>query len=179
MSEFELLHAEPGYKVRSFRDELLERRAMTIRAMRPAFTAMVIGIADQFAKMKANLSSLDLNLVKFAGTTWTKEGQIVIEIGYGALPPFMEGRYHVDEIIQEIIDKNVVIAPLRDELAQLTAAFVDQWGMEQQREPLLILGGITYDNFRWLNKQLVFDCRSGGQLYGWNAGRNAGARVTV
>lgn len=179
MSATQVLHGEPGHKVRSFVEELLERRGETIRSMRPALTALVIGIVGQFEAMKAEFSSIDLKQVKFAETTWTRDGQLVITMGYGTLPPFMEQRYHVDPVIEEIIEKNAKLDDLRDELAQFVAAMVDQWGMVKQREPLMILAGVSYDNFRWLDKQLVIDTRVGGQLYGWNRGSNAGARVML
>jgi hypothetical protein len=81
--------------------------------------------------------------------------------------------------VQDIIDKNAKIIELRDELAQFIAAMVDQWGIVKQREPLLILAGVSYDNFRWLDKMLIIDTRVGGALYGWNRGANAGARVML
>jgi len=179
MSELQVLHGEPRHKISSFVADLLGRRSETIRAMRPALVSLVVGVVGQFEAMKAQFSVIDLKKVKFAETTWTKDGQLVIQIGYGELPAFMEERYHIDEIVQDIIDKNAKIIELRDELAQFIAAMVDQWGIVKQREPLLILAGVSYDNFRWLDKMLIIDTRVAGELYGWNRGANAGARVML
>jgi hypothetical protein len=165
MGEFQVLHAEPQYKVRSFATELLERRHATIQAMREPLRSVVIGMCESFEKMKALIPRMDLNQVIFAESKWTKEGYLDIQIGYGQLPEG-EARYHIDELIAEIVDRSASVIGLRDELAQYLSGMVDQFTVLKDRHPLLDLRGVTFTDFKWLDGHLLFAIRHHGRIWG-------------
>lgn len=165
MAELEVLHAEPRYKVEAFAAEMLGRRHATIQLMRDSLRSLVVGICESFEKIKLQIPAMDLNQVIFAETKWTKEGYLDISIGYGQIPDG-EARYHIDELVMEIIDRNNRLMGIRDEMAQYISGMVDQFSVLKDRHPLCDLKGVTFTDFKWMDGHLLFQIRHHGHVWG-------------
>lgn len=165
MAELEVLHAEPRHKVEAFAREMLGRRHATIQQMRDSLTSLVTGICESFEKIKVQIPAMDLNQVIFAETKWTKDGYLDISIGYGQMPDG-EARYHIDELVMDIINRNNRLMGIRDELAQYISGMVDQFSVLKDRHPLIHLNGITFTDFKWMDGHLFFQIRHHGHVWG-------------
>lgn len=165
MAELEILYAEPRHKVEAFAAEMLGRRHATIQSMRESLKSLVTGICEQFEKIKLEIPRMDLNQVVFAESKWTTDGYLDISIGYGQLPDDL-ARYHVDELVMEIVERNVKLMSLRDELAQYISGMIDQFGVLKQRHPLCDLKGVTFTDFKWMDGHLLFQIRHHGHIWG-------------
>jgi len=165
MAELEVLHSEPRHKVEAFAAEMLGRRHATIQSMRESLKSLVTGICEQFEKIKLQIPRMDLNQVVFAETKWTKEGYLDISIGYGQMPDG-EARYHVDELVMEIVERNARLMGIRDELAQYISGMVDQFSVLKDRYPLADLKGVMFTDFKWMDGHLLFQIRHHGQIWG-------------
>lgn len=166
MSEFQILHQEPRHKVVEFADEVVERRHATINAMRPALEAFIRNFCDQFEALRQAAPSLHLEGVVFAETKWTKEGRLVIEFGYDPQKDHDLGpRFHVDELVREIVEKTGKLDALFDELSQFIGMMIDQFMLLKKTHLAIDLGKITFDDMRWLDQNLVFNINLDGKPF--------------
>jgi hypothetical protein len=170
MSGFAVLHGDPSHKVRSFADEILGRREETIRKMRKALTGLVTDLCEQFETLKNDKPQLRLECVRIAETKWTKDGHLLVQLGYDPQGIYDLGpRYHVDDLIAEVVDHSDKAKPLANELGQFLAALVDQFSVLTKHHSV-DLGAVAFEHTRWVDVGteteehlvLVFDIRHYG-----------------
>jgi hypothetical protein len=166
LAEYQVLHQEPRHRVDEFVDEVVERRKATIDAMRPALESLVRNFCDQFESLKQAAPALHMRGVVFAETKWSKEGRLVVEFGYDPQKDHDLGpRYHVDELVREIVEKNGKLVVLFDELSQFVGMMVDQFMLLKKTHLAIDLTAITFDDMRWLNQALIFDINLHGKPF--------------
>lgn len=170
MAELQVLHQEPRHKVTDYVAERLGRREATVKIMRPALTALATSLCQQIEVMKAEHSDLNLNRLRFARIAWTPTGQLAIAFEYGD-QALDDVRYFVDEVVAEITERNVRMAPVRSEIAQFIASMVDQFALIKKNNVHLNLDRITFDGVRWLENELVIDIRYEGKPFGQREAR--------
>lgn len=150
MAELSVLHSEPRYKVTSFVTELIGRRQETIQAMRPALLKLLAAFAEQMDMLRLNHLGLDLTILKFKQPTWTKDGTLLLSFQQmEAHDDEPAERYHVDELVREILDREPHLLPMQDELSQFFSAFVDQFSV-LKKHYLLDLTRVTFPALHWL-----------------------------
>jgi len=150
MGEFSVLQGEPRYKVDGFVNELLGRRQATIQAMRPALLKLLAAFAEQMDMLRLSYLGLDLTMLKFKQPTWTKDGKLLLSFQQLEAPAEdVIERYHVDELVIEILGREPHLLPMQDELSQFFSAFVDQFSV-LHKHALLDLTRIAFPDLRWL-----------------------------
>lgn len=150
MAEFSVLQGEPRYKVDSFVTELVGRRQETIQLMRPALLKLLAAFAEQMDMLRLSYLGLDLTILRFNQPTWTKDGKLLLSFQQQAgTPDKHEPRYHVDELVTEILGRESHLAPMQDELSQFFSAFVDQFSVLRKHYSL-DLTRVTFPALRWL-----------------------------
>lgn len=170
MAELGVLHQEPRHKVTDYVAERLGRREATVKAMRPSLTTLATALCQQIEVMKAEHSGLNLTRLRFARIAWTPTGQLAIAFEYGDQATDDE-RYFVDEVVGEIVARNVRMQPVQSEIAQFIASMVDQFALIKKNNVHLNLDRITFDGVRWLENELVIDIRYEGKPFGQREAR--------
>jgi len=155
MAEFSVLHGEPRYKVDSFVTELVGRRQETIQLMRPALLKLLGAFAEQMDMLRLSYLGLDLTILRFNQPTWTKDGKLLLSFQQQARPADeVAERYHVDDLVVEILAREPHLAPMQDELSQFFSAFVDQFSVLRKHYGL-DLTRVTFPNLRWLTNGML------------------------
>lgn len=166
MAELQVLHGEPRHKVMDQTREMLGRREETIKAMRPALSALLAAICDQLTKAKEDEPRLPLEHVRFAQTRWTPTGKLVIEFEIVKETAEETDRYYVDDLVDEMVGRNRFISAMRAEIAQFISAMVDQFSYIKKHNIQLDLSRITFTGAEWIANALVLDVRNDGKPYG-------------
>lgn len=163
MAEYQVLSEEPGHKVRSFTDELLERRKAVIKDMKAQLIALGGGMLKALAAMKDDDPFIDMETLRFEETKWTKDGKLVIWITTLGVPTGEKtDRYYVDNIVADLIEKDEHMNPVSGELAQFMSALIDQFGFMKKQHGHLDLDKITFAEMHWVDDRLVFSINYNG-----------------
>lgn len=163
MSEFSVLGSEPRHKVNAFAAALLEMRQQTIAEMYTALASLIGDLCTTLQQVKDSDPELELDRIRFEKTMWTKEGQLVLEISTQRDPndESLE-RWFVDEFVDDLMTRSVHTEPLRAEVAQFVAAFIDQFGVLRLKNNQINLRNITFERMHWLEGRLIFDISYNG-----------------
>lgn len=160
----QILHSEPNYKVKGFRDEFLERRRSTIDAMRPQLRNLIVGLLSTIESLKIDDPSIDMNRVRVEETKWTKDGQLVLGLStLGLLEDVKPDRYYVDELVAELVEKDDHLRPISGEVAQFISAMIDQFGFIKKNNVSFDLSKVTFSQMHWNQKRLVFNLEYNGR----------------
>lgn len=170
MAELQVLHQESRHKVAEYVNERLGRRETTVSVMRPALVALATALCQQVEIMKSEHLALDLTRLRFAQVAWTPTGQLVITFGYGEQATD-DARYFVDDVVHEIVARNVRLTPVQSEFAQFIASMVDQFALIKKNNVHLSLNLLEFENVRWLDNELIIDVRYDGKPFGQREAR--------
>lgn len=167
MGAYQVLHSEPRYKVDNFVSEIVGRRQETIQLMRPQLMKFLTVFAEQIDMLRLSYLGLDLTILKFRQPTWTRAGVLVLTFQQiEQAPETPEPRYHVDEVVNEVFDHEPRLAPMKEEVSQFLAAFIDQFSV-MRKHGLIDLTNVTFPGVRWapdgaLLCDIVYDGRPMG-----------------
>jgi hypothetical protein len=170
MAELQVLHAEPRHTVTDYVAERLGRRETTVRVMRSALIALATALCQQIETMKSEYPNLNLTRLRFAQVKWTPTGQLAVSFEYGDQAPD-EARYFVDDVVHEIVERNVRLTPVQSEIAQFIASMVDQFSLIKKHNVHLNLDHIEFNDVRWLDGELVINVRYAGKPFGQREAR--------
>jgi hypothetical protein len=164
MPEYQILNSEPGYKVRGFRDEFLERRRMTIDAMRPQLRILISGLLSTIESLKIDDPLIDMNRVRIEETKWTKDGQLVLSLStLGLLEDIKPDRYYVDELVGELVERDDHFRPVSGEVGQFISAMIDQFGFIKKNNDAFDPTKVEFTQMHWNQGRLVFNLEYDGK----------------
>ncbi len=165
---YQVLDGTPAYQIATFVDEVLERRATTIQAMRPALVGLLGSVFAAVSSLKEQAPTLDLGRVRIRRTEWTQTGELVLQLDcppQGAPEPPLD-RYHVDALVDDLLAEMHLLHPFRAEATQFLTALVDQFGVLKKHALALSLEAVTFERPRVkAGCDLIVDVRHAGQPF--------------
>lgn len=167
------LESESRYRVTDFTDEVLGRRQHIIRAMQPQLKALVAGLLTALGELRAQDPGIELDAVKMEQVEWTATGQLLVTLrlprrvllAHEREPRPLE-RYWIDDFVAELmLIEGYAHTHLTAEVAQFTAALVDQFGVLHKHHALR-LPQIAFANMRLRDRAtLCFDITYEGKPF--------------
>lgn len=144
----QILDGTPAYQIAAFVDEVLERRAATIQAMRPALVVLLGAVFAAVSALKDKAPTLDLATVRIVRTEWTMTGELVLQLDAPPVDPEAPApdleRYHVDALVDALLAEAHRLHPFRTEATQFVTALVDQFGVLKKHSLGVALQRITF-----------------------------------
>jgi len=167
MSEYQVLAAEPRYKVDEFVDEVIGLARLVIAEMGVSLEALLKDMIEQFAIFKDQHYLITLDGVRFNWIRWIHEtGQLVIEFGVGAHPEeeLLPRHEVIDTFIDGVIVRTTPIG-LRNEFSTFLRGMIAQFSVLKKHTDI-ILRDIRFERIRWATtRQLVIQLSYQGRPF--------------
>lgn len=152
MSEFEVLHDEPRYKVDSFVNEILGRTKDVIAEMSEELERLLRDLVDQFKKYQEDHYLLGLDHVKVKEMTWTKDGHLSLSLhipGGRFKDDDVQPHQVVDEFVASVVAKFVPLS-IQRECSHFLRGMIMQFAALKKTQGIN-LRLIKFSSFRWVS----------------------------
>ena len=143
MSEYQILHAEPRYKVDDFVDEVLGRWELVERELHSQLLFLVRGLAESILKLAEGNPRINGRIDSIA---WLEDGKLLICLATDGTDYAAEREPHqLDRYVNSALEAwPKVPVGLRREIADLLRGFVTQLGVIAKHNPAVRLRRITF-----------------------------------
>jgi len=175
MSEYQVLAAEPRYKVDEFVDEVIGLARLVIAEMGVSLEALLKDMIEQFAIFKERHYLITFDDVRFNWIRWIHgTGQLVIEFGVGTHPEeeLLPRHEVVDAFIDDVITRTMLTPTmpitsitLRNEFSTFLRGMIAQFSVLKKHTDI-ILRDIRFERIRWAtDRQLVIQLSYQGRPF--------------
>ena len=152
MSELQVLHAEPRYKVENFARELEDRTRDVVHIMGFQFETLLRRVVDALDQFKIANLLITLADVHFTGIGWQRDGRLLLTFAAVQLPhngDDVPRHLDVERFVTDVVGRAVPDA-FRDECTNFIRGLVFQFALIR-KHTTISLRAIKFKHAEWIN----------------------------